>query len=183
MRSTLIRGRFCLCWTTRPTWRALMSGKVAASKPSIEEAIAPMPSDKPWSCFFCAERYSGRIDSRRPRISEQKAGRFKRKCAAVADTFLLSRKEAEVLFLLAKGRNFRRHPGALYISAGTANPTCVHLPQAGRSLPARAHRSGGIHGGGLAFVDLVGFIMVWALCQMVGVSCCTARGRSRRSGR
>lgn len=58
---------------------------------------------------------------------EQKAGRFKRKCAAVADTFLLSRKETEVLFLLAKGRNSAAIQEALYISAGTANTHMRHI--------------------------------------------------------
>lgn len=58
---------------------------------------------------------------------EQRAGRFKRKCAAVADTFLLSRKETEVLFLLAKGRNSAAIQEALYISAGTANTHMRHI--------------------------------------------------------
>lgn len=58
---------------------------------------------------------------------EQRAGRFKRKCAAVADTFLLSRKETEVLFLLAKGRNSAAIREALYISAGTANTHMRHI--------------------------------------------------------
>lgn len=57
----------------------------------------------------------------------QTAGRFKRKCAAVADTFLLSRKETEVLFLLAKGRNSAAIQENLYISAGTANTHMRHI--------------------------------------------------------
>ncbi|MEY8459698.1 helix-turn-helix transcriptional regulator [Eggerthellaceae bacterium 24-137] len=62
-----------------------------------------------------------------PESPEQRAGRFKRKCAAVADTFLLSRKETEVLFLLAKGRNSAAIQEALYISAGTANTHMRHI--------------------------------------------------------
>lgn len=57
----------------------------------------------------------------------QQLGRFKRKCAAVADTFLLSRKETEVLFLLAKGRNSAAIQESLYISAGTANTHMRHI--------------------------------------------------------
>lgn len=53
--------------------------------------------------------------------SFERMGRFKRKCVAVADTFLLSRKETEVLFLLAKGRNSSAIQEILFISAGTAN--------------------------------------------------------------
>ena len=62
-----------------------------------------------------------------PVTQAQQLGRFKRKCAAVADTFLLSRKETEVLFLLAKGRNSAAIQEALYISAGTANTHMRHI--------------------------------------------------------
>ncbi len=51
----------------------------------------------------------------------ERLGRFKRKCLFVADTYLLSRKETEVLFLLAKGHNSSAIQKTLYISAGTAN--------------------------------------------------------------
>lgn len=56
-----------------------------------------------------------------------KKGRYKRKCAIVADTYLLSRKETEVLFLLAKGRNAAAIQEALYIAAGTANTHMRHI--------------------------------------------------------
>ena len=56
-----------------------------------------------------------------------KLGRYKRKCAVVADTYLLSRKEAEVLFLLAKGRNAAAIQEALYIAPGTANTHMRHI--------------------------------------------------------
>lgn len=55
------------------------------------------------------------------------AGRFKRKCAMVANTFLLSRKETEVLYLLARGRNSATIQESLYISAGTANTHMRHI--------------------------------------------------------
>lgn len=54
-------------------------------------------------------------------FSSASMGRFKRKCLATADAFLLSRKETEVLFLLAKGRNSSAIQELLYISAGTTN--------------------------------------------------------------
>lgn len=53
--------------------------------------------------------------------SPERLGRYKRKCLAVANTYLLSRKETEVLFLLAKGHNSAAIQKKLYISAGTAN--------------------------------------------------------------
>ena len=104
MRSTLIRGRFCPLLDDQTDLEELMSGEGAASEPSIEEAIAPMPSDKPTVSSAPNAIPEGSIPAAQE-SPEQKAGRFKRKCAAVADTFLLSRKETEVLFLLAKGRN------------------------------------------------------------------------------
>jgi DNA-binding CsgD family transcriptional regulator len=54
-------------------------------------------------------------------------GRFKRKCMVVANTYLLSRKETEVLFLLAKGRNAAAIQEILYIAAGTANTHMRHI--------------------------------------------------------
>lgn len=58
---------------------------------------------------------------------KRKQGRFKRKCAAVADRYLLSRKETEVLFLLAKGHNAAAIQETLFISAGTANTHMRHI--------------------------------------------------------
>ena len=54
-------------------------------------------------------------------FAPERMGKFKRKCLVIADTYLLSRKETEVLFLLAKGRNSSAIQKSLYISAGTAN--------------------------------------------------------------
>ena len=126
MRSTLIRGRFCPLLDDQTDLEELMSGEGAASEPSIEEAIAPMPSDKPTVSSAPNAIPEGSIPAAQE-SPEQKAGRFKRKCAAVADTFLLSRKETEVLFLLAKGRNSAAIQEALYISAGTANTHMRHI--------------------------------------------------------
>lgn len=126
MRSTLIRGRFCPLLDDQTDLEELMSGEGAANEPSIEEAIAPMPSDKPTVSSAPNAIPEGAIPAAQE-SPEQKAGRFKCKCAAVADTFLLSRKETEVLFLLAKGRNSAAIQEALYISAGTANTHMRHI--------------------------------------------------------
>ncbi len=127
MRSTLIRGRLCPLLDDQTDLEELMGGEVAASEPSVEEAVVPMPSDTPGAVSSAP----GDIpESATPAVQEspeQRAGRFKRKCAAVADTFLLSRKETEVLFLLAKGRNSAAIQEALYISAGTANTHMRHI--------------------------------------------------------
>ncbi|MBS5450280.1 MAG: response regulator transcription factor [Coriobacteriia bacterium] len=54
-------------------------------------------------------------------------GRFVRRCEYVADTFLLSRRETDVLFLLAKGRNVSFICEQLYISEGTAKTHVNHV--------------------------------------------------------
>jgi DNA-binding CsgD family transcriptional regulator len=58
---------------------------------------------------------------------EEKMGRFKRKCMVIADTYLLSKRESEVLLLLAKGHNSSTIQKTLYISAGTANTHMRHV--------------------------------------------------------
>lgn len=54
-------------------------------------------------------------------------GRFKRKCSVVADRYLLSRKETEVIFLLAKGYKSAQIQETLYISEGTVNTHMRHI--------------------------------------------------------
>lgn len=54
-------------------------------------------------------------------------GWFKRKCSTAAEIYLLSRRETEVLFLLAKGKNSAAIQETLYISAGTANTHMRHI--------------------------------------------------------
>lgn len=56
-----------------------------------------------------------------------RAGRFKRKCETIANRYLLSKKETEVLFLLAKGRNAAYIQDQLYISEGTARTHMWHI--------------------------------------------------------
>lgn len=60
-------------------------------------------------------------------LAKAKQGRFKRKCAAVASTYMLSMKETEVLYLLAKGYNSAMIQESLYIAAGTANTHMRHI--------------------------------------------------------
>ena len=50
-----------------------------------------------------------------------------RRCDQVADTYLLSRRETDVLYLLAKGRNVSYIKEKLYISEGTAKTHVHHV--------------------------------------------------------
>lgn len=58
---------------------------------------------------------------------EERLGRYKRRCLALANMCLLSRRETEVLFLLAKGYNTKMIQEQLFISAGTANTHMRHV--------------------------------------------------------
>lgn len=150
VRSSLKRGRFCPSFTDHTDLEELMSGEARyeiAPDPSISETMAAgsegaqgTGSDAPGAVLSEAAKEGPRPDTQAgsravpdaaqaqtAESPEQRAGRFKRKCAAVADTFLLSRKETEVLFLLAKGRNSAAIQEALYISAGTANTHMRHI--------------------------------------------------------
>ncbi|MEC4272118.1 helix-turn-helix transcriptional regulator [Adlercreutzia sp. R25] len=154
MRSTLIRGRFCPLFDDRTDLEELMSGEaryeMASEAPSAEgaeaetpevpkdqgaveaavpapDAVKPQAEAKPQTGFALSVPEPGPAIAAPQESPEQRAGRFKRKCAAVADTFLLSRKETEVLFLLAKGRNSAAIQESLYISAGTANTHMRHI--------------------------------------------------------
>ena len=59
--------------------------------------------------------------------AKARQGRFRRQCEIVADRYLLSRREAEVLFLLAKGRNAAFIQEKLFISEGTARTHMRHI--------------------------------------------------------
>ena len=54
-------------------------------------------------------------------------GRFRGKCETVANTFLLSRRETEILLFLAKGHNAAYIQEKLYISEGTAKTHIRHI--------------------------------------------------------
>lgn len=58
---------------------------------------------------------------------EVRKGRFVRRCEYIADTYLLSRRETDVLFLLAKGRNVNYITQQLCISEGTAKTHVNHI--------------------------------------------------------
>lgn len=63
----------------------------------------------------------------KPNEPARGGGRFRGKCETVANTFLLSRREAEILFFLAKGHNAAYIQEKLYISEGTAKTHIRHI--------------------------------------------------------
>jgi DNA-binding CsgD family transcriptional regulator len=62
-----------------------------------------------------------------PAAAKRGGGRFRAKVETVANTYLLSRREAEILFLLAKGYNRANIQEKLYISEGTAKTHIRHI--------------------------------------------------------
>lgn len=59
--------------------------------------------------------------------AQRRKGRFRAKCEAVANTYLLSRREIEVMFYLAKGHNSTYIQEKLFISEGTAKTHIRHI--------------------------------------------------------
>lgn len=67
-------------------------------------------------------RVAGREDER-----SRKSGRFRAQCETIADRYLLSRRETEVMFLLAKGHNAAYIQDKLCISKSTAKTHISHI--------------------------------------------------------
>lgn len=84
---------------------------IAAAAQSAAEPSAPSPAD-------------GAVEGEQ---DDARIGRYKRRCLALANMCLLSRRETEVLFLLAKGYNTKMIQEQLFISAGTANTHMRHV--------------------------------------------------------
>ena len=54
-------------------------------------------------------------------------GRFRQRCEIVANTYLLSRRESEVMYYLARGYKSSHIQQQLYISEGTAKTHIRHI--------------------------------------------------------
>lgn len=94
----------------KATDRDVLHTSSSASKPSASRlaAISIQPST------------GGAETQRHP-------ARFRAKCETIANTFLLSNRETEVLFFLAKGHNAAYIQEKLYISEGTAKTHIRHI--------------------------------------------------------
>ena len=54
-------------------------------------------------------------------------GRFRQRCEVIANTYLLSRRESEVMYYLARGYKSSHIQQQLYISEGTAKTHIRHI--------------------------------------------------------
>lgn len=108
--------------TTCPLVQAVDAGKYidAAASQSLQNALkdAEEQARQVEQAALAAERSMGSGNGRRW---------FKESCEAVAGRYLLSRRETEVLFLLAKGYNSAYIQEKLYISEGTAKTHIRHI--------------------------------------------------------
>jgi DNA-binding CsgD family transcriptional regulator len=98
------------------------TGGVEATEPKATQ-VTPSPTPAPTPAPAPAKAAAEAADA----PEEERLGWFKKKCLAVADAYLLSKRETEVLFLLAKGHNSAAIQKALFISAGTANTHMRHV--------------------------------------------------------
>lgn len=100
--------------------RGGMGAACAAGSPESATIVAPEPAPPSAS----SQAALAQDDQEQ---EEERVGRYKRRCLALANMCLLSRRETEVLFLLAKGYNTKMIQEQLFISAGTANTHMRHV--------------------------------------------------------
>lgn len=108
---------------------AAAAGAPAATTPSSAAVAAPAAS--PASAASAAPV----SEARRTMLGETaetddegaRMGRFRLRCEAVANTYLLSRRESEVLYYLARGYKSASIQQQLYISEGTAKTHIRHI--------------------------------------------------------
>lgn len=94
-----------------------IDGVAASTLPTARERQATRPAP----AAVAEARFA------KPNEPARGGGRFRGKCETVANTFLLSRRETEILLFLAKGHNAAYIQEKLYISEGTAKTHIRHI--------------------------------------------------------
>lgn len=103
-----------------PGWASL---KAKIDQQQAEKAAAAEMEDADEAGDSAAD-----VDAEAARVEERAAkGRFHAKCEEIADRYLLSRRETEVMFLLAKGHNAAFIQDKLCISKSTAKTHINHI--------------------------------------------------------
>ena len=101
-------------------------GRADGQGEGFDPASAPM-SEAPMSEARAAMYARKRDGDKDLGEGRRRPGYFRMKCEMVANTFLLSRRETEVMFFLAKGHNSAYIQEKLYISEGTAKTHIRHI--------------------------------------------------------
>lgn len=107
----------CTAGEARPCEGSTATGGDAAADRTARERQATQPTP----AAIAEARFE------KPGEPARGGGRFRGKCETVANTFLLSRRETEILFFLAKGHNAAYIQEKLYISEGTAKTHIRHI--------------------------------------------------------
>ena len=91
-------------------------------------AATPAPSPARQAMDFSRPIFTEGSDATPPAEDTPAArGRFRQRCEVIANTYLLSRRETEVMFLLAKGHNAAYIQDKLCISKSTAKTHISHI--------------------------------------------------------
>lgn len=98
----------------------------AGDKPAMSAARAAMIRETP-KAAEAANAEKAETDDAQEGEQQQRSGRFRMQCEAIADRYLLSRRETEVMFLLARGHNAAYIQEKLYISRSTAKTHISHI--------------------------------------------------------
>ncbi len=144
IRRTLIRGKYCPAFDNAFKDNRTMPAVVQAVQTEAAEVLSEAPATVEQTAaeeapkeLVVPEITAAQAENQPPASPEESAGqagnpygnmgKFKRKCLAVADIYLLSQRESEILFLLAKGWNATAIQEHLYISSGTVNTHMRHI--------------------------------------------------------
>lgn len=109
--------------------RAELEGAGTNMDAAADNAAQTVPAAAPTAARTPSllERSSARRADEGDGESRKGGGRFRTKCETVANTYLLSRRETEIMFFLAKGHNAAYIQEKLYISEGTAKTHIRHV--------------------------------------------------------
>ena len=91
-------------------------------------AATPAPSPARQAMDFSRSIFTEGSDATPPAEDTPAArGRFRQRCEVIANTYLLSRRESEVMYYLARGYKSSHIQHQLYISEGTAKTHIRHI--------------------------------------------------------
>lgn len=109
--------------------RAELEGAGTNMDAAADNAAETVPAAAPTAARTPSllERSSARRADEGDGEGRKGGGRFRTKCETVANTYLLSRRETEIMFFLAKGHNAAYIQEKLYISEGTAKTHIRHV--------------------------------------------------------
>ena len=102
--------------------------KPATLEPAPAPSAAPTPSPARQAMDFSRSIFADEAGAMPPAEDTPAArGRFRQRCEIVPNTYLLSRRESEVMYYLARGYKSSHIQQQLYISEGTAKTHIRHI--------------------------------------------------------